>query len=280
MERIITYTVTKENYQHTHGHVGFILRKELKLSRHEIARLKFQDGLSLDGKKVYINDYLDIGDTLTITFFDRQVKPIHSLLKPEILYEDEDIIIVNKPSGIPVHPSKYHLDDSLGTIVQSYMYEKNESIVIHVVGRLDKDVSGIVVFAKNRYSAALLNKQRQDGILKKTYLAYARGNIKQDGMFNDELDDKCATTRYRVIERYGDYTLVEVSIDTGRMHQIRKHFALANHPLLGDSRYGENKYQLNRVALHCHKVELISPILKKDISIEVPFLIDVNKTSE
>ena len=258
-----------------------VLSQSIGLSRREISRLKFtENGILLKGSSAYITAIVHSGDTLEINFPDYDLAHYTRISgRPEILYEDEDLVVVNKPAGMPCHPSHEHLDDDMGTLLQNYY---GPSFTIRAVGRLDKDVSGIMLYAKNQPSAARLSRQRGEGLLKKTYVAVAEGvfDVKSDTLtyrlarkegHHDRRISKNGqecVTEYTVIKESGNCSLLEVSIITGRTHQIRAGMAYTGHPLCGDRLYGGSTGRISRPALHCAKLVLVQPFTKENIIVE------------
>ena len=154
-----------------------VLSRYLGLSRREISRLKFSQGILYNGERARITQPVETGGVITLTFPDQDTAAATLLSgKPDILYEDSDLIIVNKPAGMPCHPSHEHLDDDMGTLLQNYY---GGTFTVRAIGRLDKDVSGIMLYAKNQPSAARLSRQRSDLILHKEYTAIVKGHFKE-----------------------------------------------------------------------------------------------------
>lgn len=257
-----------------------VLSKEVGLSRREISRLKFAHGLFINGQEARVTQLVYTGDQVTLIFPEKDTPHALRLLqKPDILYEDDDIVIVNKPAGMVCHPSHEHLDDDMGTLLQNYY---GEGFTIRAVGRLDKDVSGIMVYAKNQPSAARLSKQRSQEVLHKVYDAVAQGIFETDsgtlryGLRKVEgrkdrkisSDGQQCITDYAVVGTCQGCSILKVSIRTGRTHQIRAGMAQAGHPLCGDELYGGSKQRINRPALHCGHVELIQPFTKEKITVD------------
>ena len=152
MAKTLTYKLTIPDYGATsQGLIREVLEKELHLSRKEISRLKFGGEILLNGEKVYVSRHMQVGDELTLIFpEDKPQEAAHSTLEPEILYEEDDFVVVNKPVGVPTHPGHGHLDDSMGTILQAYYQKQGRNFVIRPIGRLDSEVSGAVIYAKNQ----------------------------------------------------------------------------------------------------------------------------------
>ena len=297
MEKEITYQMSLSDWPLSdNGSVRQVMTRDLKLSRKEISRLKFDGEILLNGKRIKVNDRMRVGDTLTLRFPEAQTGQIPMLdAEPDILYEDEDVVVVNKPAGIPCHPVHGHIDDSMGSILASYYRRKGEDFVIRPVGRLDKDVSGAILFAKNRLAASRLSRDREDGKLNKDYTAFVSGifDIKQ-GMIDAPIakaegerrrvtkdpNGKPALTIFRVVNEFHvsgqSVSELNVEIETGRTHQIRAHMAAAGHPLIGDELYGGTTDILNRPALHCSRIDFLTPFTRESRVIAAPLPEDMN----
>ena len=279
------------------GSVKQVMTRELNLSRKEISRLKFGGEILLNGKPVRVNDHMRVGDTLTLRFPELATGEIPIVSqRPDILYEDEDVVIVNKQAGIPCHPVHGHILDSAGTVLASYYSQKGEDFIIRPIGRLDKDVSGAVIFAKNQLAASRLSKDRENGKLKKSYRAFAAGifEIKQ-GMIDapiakaegerrrvvNDPNGKPAVTIYRVQNEFhvDDRIISElaVEIETGRTHQIRAHMSAVGHPLIGDVLYGGDTALLDRPALHCDEITFRSPFTREEHIVRAPLPEDLQQ---
>lgn len=297
MDKRIIYRVTEEDLP---ADVRTILRKRLGLSEHQIKSAKFRpDGICRNGVRVRITEKVIGGDCLEV-LLERE-EEVSAGVKGErgpldILYEDEDMILVNKAPGVPVHPGHGHYCDTLANHLMYYFQEQGINATIRAVGRLDRETSGIVVFAKNRVAAARLTGKS----VEKEYLALVRGQLrekkgciewsirKKAGELNQmEISPNGANARtyYQVLQEYPEASLVSLHLDTGRTHQIRVHMAAMGHPLLGDRIYGtmypENQEgkvngpemsgrEMERAALHCRRVKILHPFTGEKIAAEVP----------
>lgn len=195
----------------------------------------------------------------------------------DIVYEDEWLLIVNKLAGIAVHPSQLHYEDSLSNGIKYYFDTIGLKKKIRPVNRLDRNTSGLVVFAKCEYIQECLIKQMENKQFKKEYLALVSGKLdKQKGTIDlpiarkeNSIIERCISengqksiTHYEVLKEFEDYSLVKCYLETGRTHQIRVHMKALGHPLLGDDLYGGSTYFISRQALHCNHLEFIHPITK------------------
>ncbi len=254
------------------------LKKECKVSTRMITRLKREkDGILRNGELLRTIDTLYEGDVVTLNFPQdkNEIIPIQGKLK--ILFEDEHIIAVNKPYNMPVHPTKIHQLDTLANAIVFYASEKGENYTFRAVNRLDKDTSGVVVIAKNSYSATKLFK-----CLNKTYYAVCEGVITEKGTINKPIkvkeghtiqrcvspNGKPSITHYIPKEISNNHTLLEIILETGRTHQIRCHFSSIGHPLAGDDMYGGSLKFTNRQCLHCKSVQFIHPVTNEMIIID------------
>ena len=201
----------------------------------------------------------------------------------DIIYEDDWFLVVNKQSGIAVHPSSLHYSDSLSNGIKFYFDKIGLKKKIRVVNRLDYNTSGIVVFAKCEYIHEQFSKQMMQHIFQKEYLCIINGFLDNScgiidlpiGRKQGSIIERCidkngqkSITHYEVLKTFSDYSLVKCILETGRTHQIRVHFSAIGHPLLGDTLYGTASDLINRQALHSNKIDLIHPITKEHLSFE------------
>lgn len=274
MKRVLSCTVTDE---FDGQRLDTLLRSEYKMSGSLIKDLKrAEDGLIVNGRRARTVDLLHTGDRVTLTlheFASENIPPVK--LSFRIVYEDEDILIVSKPAGMPTHTSQGNFYNTLSNAVMYHYQENGEEHVFRAVNRLDKDTSGLMCIAKNKYIHARLCTDFGMKSVKRRYLAIVCGAIRGEGTIdlpiareNDSVikrvvrdDGVRAVTHYKGIDVFGGYSLVELELETGRTHQIRVHMAHIGAPLLGDWLYGdENKNLFPRQALHSHFLRLTHPI--------------------
>lgn len=236
------------------------------------------------------NSPLHVGEYLHIPIFDKgnHIGVIASDLETSILYEDEHLLIANKPAEMETHPSSPGQIDSLLNGVAYHL--KNESGILKHIHRLDKDTTGAVLFAKNHLTGALLDKMLEERKITRSYVALCEGILKKnEGTINEKIGrdrhhatrrrvsptGQTAITHYQVLERYSKkrLSLVKCSLESGRTHQIRVHFSHIGHPLAGDTLYGGTPV-FGRQALHGYKIEFIHPITEERIVCRAPFLDD------
>lgn len=262
---------TVENVLRDHFYISGSLIKDLK---------KYNDGIMLNGQHIRTIDYVRKGDIITVTIYDGiSENIIPSDMDLDIVFEDDDILIVNKPYGMPTHPSKGHFHNTLANGIMAHYKKNGEQHVFRAVNRLDLDTSGLMCIAKNSYSHARLCDGMREGTLTRRYAAIVVGELNSDGVIDapimrESYLKRCvnekgqrAVTHYFVKQRYEGYTLVELALETGRTHQIRVHMSYIGYPLLGDWLYGEEDHDLfDRQALHSKYISLIHPVTGERIS--------------
>lgn len=267
--------------------VKTFLRRQCKVSARMITRLKREkDGILREGKIIRTIDILKAGDTVVLNLPEdkNEIAPIKGELT--ILYEDDYVIVVDKPSNTPVHPTKIHQTDTLANYLVYRQRQRGENYTFRAINRLDKDTSGIVVVAKDRYTASALFNN-----LTKTYQAVCEGIIKESGTINKPIrlleghtiqrttapDGAPSITHYKPVMSVNNHTLLDIRLETGHTHQIRCHFSSINHPLAGDDMYGGSLEYIQRQALHCNSVCFIHPITQKEVQINSKLPKDINR---
>ena len=288
--RILTYTAGPADEGRP---VRDIILYRWKLVAHDVARAKYEtpDGITVGGEVVWVNQKLHKGDILRVVITDHapdRIIPVEGRL--DIVYEDEDLICINKPAGIVVHPSHGHYADSLANRLAFYFEQKGEPHEIRTIGRLDKDTSGLLLFGKSRSAVGLMDAQAASGIRTKEYLALCEGEFAVSEGYVDtpierEFDGNIkrvareggdpAFTSYKVKAQYKGYALVSLSLMTGRTHQIRVHMSHIGHPLLGDPLYGNGPFthpcspdiRISRTALHASALAFNQPFADNRIEL-------------
>lgn len=258
------------------------LKNNCKVSRRLIQKLKNTDGgITCNGKFIRTVDNVENGDCIELNISDENDIEPNGSLKAEIVFESESVVVFDKPSGMPVHPSVRHRNDTLGNLF-AYLYPE---LTFRPVNRLDKDTSGLCLVAKNPYSANLIQ-----GNCKKVYYAAVHGIIKGEGVINAPIarekesiivrcvrdDGQYAVTYYKSIKSNGKYTLLEINLETGRTHQIRVHFSYIGNPLAGDDLYGGKRDGISRQALHCGKMTFCLPETGENITVSSELPCDIN----
>ncbi len=246
---------------------AFLARTGDNLSRSAAQKLIGEGYVLVNGKTGKKNDRLNAGDTVEYTIPEaKPVDIVPTQMPLEIVYEDEDVLVINKPKGLVVHPAAGHSDD---TLVNGLLYAMggalsgiNGELRPGIVHRIDKDTSGLLAVAKNDYAHTMLASQLKDHTMARTYEAIVCGNLKEDsgtvdapiGRHPSDRKKMCVTqrgsrnavTHWEVIRRYRGYTHIRCRLETGRTHQIRVHMAYIGHPILGDTVYGHKKPELGQ----------------------------------
>ena len=250
-------------------------------SRTFFQKLIKEGSVLVDGKTAKPGLMLDPDQTIEISFPEPEsLNILPEDIPLDIVYEDEDVILINKPRGMVVHPAAGHYS---GTLVNALLYHCHDLSGINgvlrpgIVHRIDKDTTGIVIACKNEMAHRSIAAQLKEHSIKREYLAIVTGVLTDDnGTVDRPLgrsqrdrkkicvrpDGKPAVTHYEVLERFEKYTYIKCTLDTGRTHQIRVHMAHIGHPIVGDTLYGNSSNFINRQALHAYKVEFIHPINK------------------
>ena len=274
--------------------VNTLLRRTLGLSGTVLRRVKWlEDGITLDGARVNVRVRVREGQTLAVRMTDPSptsgVVPAEGPL--DILYEDGDLIVLNKAPGVLVHPGHGHFDDTLGNFLMHYYKTSGEESDFHPVHRLDKGTSGLVAVAKHPHAQEKLKNQLHTGDFLRVYLAVCDGappapsgvvdapiGRAEGSLMKREVrpDGQPARTHYQVLRAWGPRSLVELELETGRTHQIRVHMAHIGCPLTGDFLYGtENRALISRPALHSARLELLHPITGERLSFTAPLPADM-----
>ena len=246
---------------------AFLSRSVDGLSRSAAQKLIAEGNVLLRGKSARKNDRLAEGDTVSLTIPEpKEVDIVPKNIPLEIVYEDEDVAVINKPKGLVVHPAAGHQDD---TLVNGLLYAMGDSLSgingelrPGIVHRIDKDTSGLLAIAKNDLAHTVLASQLKDHTMARTYEAIVCGSFREDSgtvdapigrhpsdrkkMCVTQRNSKPAITHWEVVERFRGYTHIRCRLETGRTHQIRVHMAYIGHPILGDTVYGHKKPELGQ----------------------------------
>lgn len=297
MERVLKVVIQKED---DGKFIREILRVQLGISRKLLVLIKAREqGILLNGERVFVSAVVKEGDELSLLIEENASSSeiIPKAGELSVVYEDKDILVVNKAANIPSHPSKGHIDDTLANIVVDYYQKKGQDFTYRCVNRLDKGTSGLMVIAKNAYSHECLKNQLLEGKLKRQYIAVACGQIPNDeGVINGPIRRKpneatilrevhpegdTAETHYSVVKRTPKYTLLRLVLKTGRTHQIRVHLSHLGFPLVGDFLYGkEDKELIVRHALHSERLSLFQPVTGEKLDFCVAMPQDMEKLIE
>lgn len=270
-----------------------LLKEEFLMSDRLIVKLKNSKQIYLNNEPTFVNQKLKIGDKILVDldFEETSDNIVPTKIDLDILYEDDGILIVNKPPFMPVHPSMDHFEDSLSNGIKYYFNSIRLKRKIRPVNRLDKNTSGIVIFAKNEYIQECLIKQMKSGSFKKEYLALVNGIIDKEiqvidapiARKNDSIIERCvsengnrAITEVKLLKTFDNYSLVKCNLKTGRTHQIRVHLCYIGHSILGDDLYGKKSEFIGRQALHAYIVNFIHPLTKKLFKIDAELPKDIS----
>ncbi len=277
----LKYRVLNNNYYN----IKQILKEEFHISDRLIVKLKAQQKIFLNDIYSSINTPIKLNDTIEVDldYEEDNLNILPTKINLSILYEDDALLALDKPPHMPIHPSMEHYTDSLSNGVRYYFDEIGLKKKIRPINRLDKDTSGVTIFAKNEYVQEALSKQMQNGKFEKEYFAIINGYLKQKvGTINlpiarkeNSIIERCvnengdiAITHYKVLYEFNNLSFLQIKIDTGRTHQIRVHFSHIGHPILGDTLYGSKSSLITRQALHAYQIHFIHPITKNDVVVK------------
>jgi len=285
----LKYKICKDD---CYSNLKELLKNYFFISDRLLLRLKRSNNLYINGVSSSVNALLNIGDIITINldFIEETPNIVPTNIPLDIVYEDDALLIINKPAGIAVHPSMEHFEDSLSNGIKFYFNKIDLKKKIRPVNRLDKDTSGLVVFAKNEYIQECLIKQMQNNTFIKEYIAICDGVLSEtSGTINKPISRKADSIIERCIDENGDVSIthynvtacnnnlsvVNIILETGRTHQIRVHFASIGNAVLGDTLYGCASDLISRQALHSYKVSFIHPISLEKMEIIAPLYDDM-----
>ncbi len=289
MQRNFIYHITEQE----HGSTILSYLKSKSYPHAVIVHLKkTPESILLNGKWEYVNTLMSAGDVLTIKLIElessEKILPVATPFG--IVYEDEDILVVDKPANMPIHPSLNHYEHTLANAVCDYYANQNIPYTFRCVNRLDKNTTGLTIIAKHMLSSAILSQAVSVKSIKREYLAIVKGITPDFGTIDAPIGRKNASTierqidyengeravtHYKKIDTKNGYTLLSLVLETGRTHQIRVHMSSIGHPLIGDFLYHKDSNELPRQALHSHKLEFSHPITNEKMTFLAPIPSDM-----
>lgn len=292
MERVLQYVVSETD-------AGLRIEQYLKqrgYSRQCLIHLKKHPGSVLaDGAERFLNQPLAAGEHLTIRFCEEEssekIPPVD--LPLDIVYEDEDLLVINKPAGMPIHPSMNNYTNSMANGLAWYYAQQGKPFIFRCINRLDRDTSGLTLVAKNLLSSCILSAAAQKKEIRREYRAIVRGRIspeagtidaplirKPGSIIEREVDfahGETAVTHYRLLEESNGHSLISLRLETGRTHQIRVHMKYIGYPLIGDYLYNPDKEWIGRQALHSCRLAFVHPITGENMDFAAPLPEDMRR---
>ena len=262
-----------------------ILLDEMGISIRLLVELKKGDFIFVNGKKKIVKEEIHRGDEVVVVLPAESSEYLAQDISLTVYYEDEDLLVVEKPYDMVVHPTRSHLYDTMLNGALYYFRQRGIESKVRFVNRLDRYTSGILIIAKNAYAHSVLTKENSLWSMEKEYLAVVHGELTGEGTIEKPIaksddgirreireDGQRATTHYKVLAHSENASLVQIRLETGRTHQIRVHFSSIGHPLLGDELYGGETKRIERQALHSRRLSFFSPRRKEkmDIKIQLP----------
>lgn len=289
MNRILNYTISDADA----GMIVLDFLRKQGFSRHILTAMKAdKDALSVNGEKAGGRTILTAGDHFRVRLLETASSDgiVPTCMELSILYEDEDILVINKPSDMPVHPSISNYTNTLANGVVAYFESRGEACPFRCVNRLDRDTSGALILAKNALSAAILSVQMRNRQIRRTYLAVVEGITPKSGTISapisrvadsvierhvDPENGESAVTHYERLEVKNNHSLLEIHLETGRTHQIRVHMGYIGHPLPADYLYHPVYDTFNRQPLHSFQLEFCHPITGEPMCMMAPVPEDI-----
>lgn len=291
MKRILEYVITKEEQ-------GMSVEQFLKSKGYSHGCLvhlkKTEKGIQKNGVWAYVREILNTDDLLRITLEENESSEniVSTEISLDVIYEDEDLLVINKAADTPIHPSMGNYENSLANGVMHYYQKQGIPFTFRCINRLDRDTTGLVVIAKNMLSGAVLSQEMIHRQIHRTYLAVVKGKLPESGTIDlpiarkeasviqrcvDQQNGEHAVTHYECLERTEKYSLAKIWLETGRTHQIRVHMNAIGHPLPGDFLYHPDFSDIQRQALHSWKLEFVHPVTGKIMKFEQPLPEDMKR---
>lgn len=279
MERKLEYIITEEFHNKT---IEQFLKAQDFPHQAIVQFKKTTEGILRNGVWAYVNEKLMVDDKLELSLIEDALETtiVPIPMKIPIVYEDEDLIIVDKPANMPIHPSMNHHEGTLANGLLHYYRSKGQEFTFRCINRLDRDTSGLTIVAKHLLSAGILSRQVSNRAISRTYRAIVEGLVAKKGTIDapigrvdgstierhvDFNNGERAVTHYKLLayNKDKDLSLVELKLETGRTHQIRVHMKHIGHPIIGDFLYNPNYDYCKRQALHSASLEFMHPVTKE-----------------
>lgn len=279
-------------YQITHFDAGMRVEQFLRrqgYSRQNLTNLKkMPQSILVNGQWYYLKQTLQAGDELIVhiqeTESSAHIPPVE--LPLDILYEDEDLLVINKPAGMPIHPSRNNYENSLANALAWYYENQGIPFTFRCTNRLDRDTSGLTIVAKHMLSSSIFYEMVRSRQVHREYLAIVRGKVtpssgtinaplaRKEGVLVERMVDfihgEPAVTHYRTVEYQNGHSLISLQLETGRTHQIRVHMKYLGYPLIGDYLYNPDMEYIKRQALHSYRMKFTHPITKEPMEFTAP----------
>ncbi len=286
MERIITYTIDEQFHGNT---ILQFLKNKLYTGKTIITLKKTPEGILLNGTWAYVNQKISSGDILTVKITENESseKIVPENIDLDIVYEDEDILVVNKPADMPVHPSQNHYSGTLSNGIAYYFAAQGKPFIFRCVNRLDRDTTGLTILCKHQLAGGILSDMVSKRLIKRTYLAICTddGSLPENGTVDAPIARKEGSTIERVVDfEKGEHavthyrklthipdkniSLIQLQLETGRTHQIRVHMKYIGHPLIGDDLYESDCSLIKRQALHSYSLRFTHPVTLQEMYFE------------
>lgn len=288
MNRTLTYSITANQQNMT---IQQFLKMQGYSRQNIVALKKLPESILVNGRWEYVSYRLQEGEELTIIMNEdsssKKIVPVN--LPLTIVYEDEDILVINKPANMPIHPSLNNYENTLANAVAYYYKKQNKPFIFRCINRLDRDTTGLTILAKNMLSAGILSEMISKRELKREYLAITdgigicpkQGTIDAPiARLNGSTIERCvdfekgerAVTHYEVLKESVEHnlSLVNLWLETGRTHQIRVHMKYLGYPLIGDFLYHPENTKISRQALHAHRLTFLHPVTKEPLCFTAP----------
>ncbi len=292
-EELLSYWVNPED---NYTYLREVMKTHFKLSHSLLTKLKQQNKIQVNGQ-ITLTDYrLQPGDQVTVDIALEEYNPIAPEAIPlDIVYEDPDLLVINKPAGLAVHPVKRIPGGTLANAVTHYWVQQGKSILFRPINRLDKDTSGLMLIGKSQYAHQAVFRQQQQGLIHRQYQALVEGRVSGESGIIDlpiahpdprlctravDPAGRPAVTCYQVIKRFPSCTLLALTLETGRTHQIRVHLRQIGHPIYSDSLYGQPSPLIPRQALHAAQLTLQQPRTGIRLQFKTPLPEDMGRLLE